>query len=64
MLNRYIVSQWANAASDTMILVRNSVTEEKIGTVAMGNGTDVDKVAAAVKIRLLRFIKTTNADRM
>lgn len=63
-MSRYIGGQWAAPTSDTIMLVRNSVTEEQIGTFAKGNGTDVDKVAAVVNIRLRRFIKTTHADRM
>ena len=41
LLKFYIDGEWTAPASDTTMPVFNPATEEQIGTVAMGNSSDV-----------------------
>ena len=45
----YIAGEWVNPISDNMMTVLNPATEEQIGTIALGNITDVENAVAAAK---------------
>ena len=45
----YIGGKWVDPVSDAKMAVLNPATEAQIGTVAMGNGADVDRAVAAAK---------------
>ena len=48
----YIAGEWVNPISDDIMPVLNPATEEQIGTVALGNTTDVDKAVALSLIHI------------
>jgi len=74
----YIGGQWVDPVSDATMPVLNPATEESIGTVALGNATDVDKAVAAAKsafdtvsqlgkatrLALLKKLKARTEDRL
>ena len=60
----YIAGEWVNPISDNIMPVLNPATEEQIGTVALGNTTDVDKAVAAAKSAFNSFSLISKADRL
>lgn len=64
LLKFYIDGEWTAPASDTTMPVFNPATEEQIGTVAMGNSSDVDNAVAAAKAAFESFSQTSKADRL
>jgi aldehyde dehydrogenase (NAD+) len=64
LLKFYIDGEWTAPASDTTMPVFNPATEEQIGTVAMGNSSDVDNAVAAAKAAFESFSQASKADRL
>ena len=60
----YIAGEWVNPISDNIMPVLNPATEEQIGTVALGNTTDVDNAVAAAKSAFNSFSLISKADRL
>ena len=64
LLKFYVNGRWVDPISDSKMPVLNPATEEQLGTVAMGNGADVDRAVAAAKAAFESFSQTTKADRL
>ena len=60
----YIAGEWVNPISDNMMPVLNPATEEQIGTIALGNITDVENAVAAAKSAFDSFSLISKADRL
>ena len=60
----YIAGEWVNPISDNMMPVLNPATEEQIGTIALGNITDVENAVAAAKSAFDSFSLISKADRV
>ena len=60
----YIAGEWVNPISDDMMPVLNPATEEQIGTIALGNMTDVENAVAAAKSAFDSFRLISKADRL
>ena len=60
----YIFGEWVNPISDNMMPVLNPATEEQIGTIALGNMTDVENAVAAAKSAFDSFRLISKADRL
>ena len=60
----YIAGEWVNPISDNMMPVLNPATEEQIGTIALGNMTDVENAVAAAKSAFDSFRLISKADRL
>jgi aldehyde dehydrogenase (NAD+) len=62
--NFYINGQWVAPISATTMNVLNPATEQQIGTVAMGNGADIDQAVAAAKEAFKTFSQTSKSERL
>ena len=60
----YIAGEWVNPISDNMMPVLNPATEEQIGTIALGNMTDLENAVAAAKSAFDSFRLISKADRL
>ncbi len=60
----YIGGRWIDPVSDAVMPVLNPATEQRIGTVALGNGADVDKAVAAAKSAFDTYSQTGKAERL
>src|SRR6056297_1849441 len=60
----YIGGRWIDPVSDAVMPVLNPAIEQRIGTVALGNGADVDKAVAAAKSALDTYSQTGKAERL
>ena len=60
----YIAGEWVNPISENIMPVINPATEEQIGTVALGNTTDVDNAVAAAKSAFNSFSLISKTDRL
>ena len=60
----YIAGEWVNPISDNMMPVLNPATEEQIGTIALGNITDVENAVAAAKSAFDSFSLISKSDRL
>ena len=60
----YIGGQWVEPLSSATLPVLNPATEVQIGTVAMGNATDVDRAVAAAKAAFAGFSTTSKRQRL
>jgi aldehyde dehydrogenase (NAD+) len=60
----YIGGRWIDPVSDAVMPVLNPATEQRIGTVALGNGADVDKAVAAAKSAFDTYSQTAKAERL
>ena len=60
----YIGGQWVEPLSSATLPVLNPATEAQIGTVAMGNGADVDRAVAAAKSAFAGFSTTPKQERL
>ena len=62
--NFYINGEWvAPLSSDTMPIL-NPATQEQIGTLPLGNKSDVDRAVSAAKSAFERFSQTSKAERL
>ena len=60
----YINGEWVDPISDQSMRVINPATEEKIGTVALGNARDVDLAVEAACAAFDKFSQTKKMDRL
>ena len=60
----YIGGRWIDPVSDAVMPVLNPATEQRIGTVALGNGADVDKAVAAAKSAFDTYSQTGKAEQL
>ena len=60
----YINGQWVSPQSKNTMPVMNPATEEKIGTVAMGNAEDVNLAVKAANKAFVSFSQTTKDERL
>lgn len=60
----YIGGRWIDPVSDAVMPVLNPASEQRIGTVALGNGADVDKAVAAAKSAFDTYSQTAKAERL
>ncbi|NDA08152.1 MAG: aldehyde dehydrogenase family protein, partial [Alphaproteobacteria bacterium] len=60
----YINGEWVAPLSGQTMPVINPATEEVIGTVALGNEADVDRVVAAASRAFDQFSQTSKAERL
>ena len=64
-LKRFFINgEWVDPISDQTMLVINPATEEQIGTVALGNASDVDVAVEAASAAFDQFSQTTKMDRL
>ena len=64
-LKRFFINgEWVDPISDQTMLVINPATEEQIGTVALGNASDVDLAVEAASAAFDQFSQTTKMDRL
>ena len=64
-LKRFFINgEWVYPISDQTMLVINPATEEQIGTVALGNASDVDVAVEAASAAFDQFSQTTKMDRL
>ena len=64
-LKRFFINgEWVDPISDQNMLVINPATEEQIGTVALGNASDVDLAVEAASAAFDQFSQTTKMDRL
>lgn len=59
----FIGGRWTDPISDRRMPVLNPATEERIGTVALGNSADLDNAVAAAKTAFDSFSRTSKAER-
>jgi aldehyde dehydrogenase (NAD+) len=60
----YINGEWVDPLSDATMAVLNPATEQQIGTVALGNGADVDRAVAAANAAFEGFSQTSREERL
>ena len=62
--NFYINGKWVAPLSSDSMPILNPATEEKIGTLPLGNKSDVDRAVSAAKSAFESFSQTSKADRL
>ena len=62
--NFYINGKWVAPLSSESMPILNPATEEKIGTLPLGNKSDVDRAVSAAKSAFESFSQTSKADRL
>ena len=62
--NFYINGKWVAPLSSDSMPILNPATEEKIGTLPLGNKSDVDRSVSAAKSAFESFSQTSKADRL
>ena len=62
--NFYIDGKWVAPLSSDSMPILNPATEEKIGTLPLGNKSDVDRAVSAAKSAFESFSQTSKADRL
>ena len=60
----YINGSWVIPNSTETMPVLNPATEQKIGRITLGNGTDVDQAVTAAKAAFEDFSQTSKAQRL
>jgi|GEM_PF-3326250 len=60
----YINGSWVIPNSTETMPVLNPATEQKIGRITLGNGTDVDQAVTAAKAAFGDFSQTSKAQRL
>ena len=62
--NFYIDGRWVTPNSTTTLPVLNPATEEQVGTITLGNVTDVNIAVASAKKAFESFSQTTKEERL
>lgn len=62
--NFYINGKWVAPLSSDSMPILNPATEEQIGTLPLGNKSDVDRAVSAAKSAFESFSQTSKADRL
>ncbi|MBT5678789.1 MAG: aldehyde dehydrogenase family protein, partial [Marinovum sp.] len=60
----YINGRWVTPNSTETMPVSNPATEQKIGRITLGNGTDVDRAVTAALTAFEEFSQTSKAQRL
>jgi aldehyde dehydrogenase (NAD+) len=60
----YIGGEWVTPSAQTPFPVLNPATEQKIGTIVLGNATDVDRAVEAAKAAFQNYSRITKEDRL
>ncbi|MFN2428275.1 MAG: aldehyde dehydrogenase family protein, partial [Candidatus Binatia bacterium] len=60
----YIDGAWVSPASDTTMPIMNPATNTEIGTLSLGNATDVDRAVTAARQAFETFSLTSKSERL